>query len=202
MLKQPENPPGGAAPGGSGELGRPWRPFLGVGERGGVRLPQAEQLCAAPVSCLSLVSAMCGFVLQLEDAPRAPHGPKEDQGGCWERGLGGLCPPCATTASGGVCPPAVATTFPLPPDLDSQVSSAGLGTLLTPSEPKSYFQSVSVTKVTLPDGVSVPAGAAGLGGAAGTIPRGLGGLSGLLSLPRPWRSGARCRTAAATARRR
>nr|XP_025974501.1 HCLS1-associated protein X-1 [Dromaius novaehollandiae] len=39
-------------------------------------------------------------------------------------------------------------------DLDSQVSSAGLGTILRPTEPKprSYFQSVSVTKVTLPDG--------------------------------------------------
>ncbi|XP_072702745.1 HCLS1-associated protein X-1 isoform X1 [Ciconia boyciana] len=39
-------------------------------------------------------------------------------------------------------------------DLDSQVSSAGLGTILRPDEPKSrsYFQSVSVTKVTLPDG--------------------------------------------------
>uniref|UniRef100_A0A8B9NLT6 HCLS1-associated protein X-1 n=1 Tax=Accipiter nisus TaxID=211598 RepID=A0A8B9NLT6_9AVES len=40
-------------------------------------------------------------------------------------------------------------------DLDSQVSSTGLGTILRPNEPKShsYFQSVSVTKVTLPDGV-------------------------------------------------
>ncbi|XP_071583357.1 HCLS1-associated protein X-1 isoform X2 [Heliangelus exortis] len=39
-------------------------------------------------------------------------------------------------------------------DLDSQVSSVGLGTILRPQEPKphSYFQSVSVTKVTLPDG--------------------------------------------------
>ncbi|XP_025936618.1 HCLS1-associated protein X-1 [Apteryx rowi] len=39
-------------------------------------------------------------------------------------------------------------------DLDSQVSSAGLGTILQPDEPKprSYFQSVSITKVTLPDG--------------------------------------------------
>ncbi|XP_062453921.1 HCLS1-associated protein X-1 [Rhea pennata] len=39
-------------------------------------------------------------------------------------------------------------------DLDSQVSSAGLGTILRPDEPKprSYFRSISVTKVTLPDG--------------------------------------------------
>ncbi|KAM8986108.1 HCLS1-associated protein X-1 isoform 2-T4 [Ara ararauna] len=39
-------------------------------------------------------------------------------------------------------------------DLDSQVSSAGLSTILRPGEPKahSYFQSISVTKVTLPDG--------------------------------------------------
>lgn len=44
-----------------------------------------------------------------------------------------------------------------PADLDSQVSSAGLGTILRPDEPqpRSYFKSVSVTKVTLPDGVSV-----------------------------------------------
>ncbi|XP_065587266.1 HCLS1-associated protein X-1 isoform X2 [Cyrtonyx montezumae] len=39
-------------------------------------------------------------------------------------------------------------------DLDSQVSSAGLGTILRPQRPapRSYFQSVSVTTVTLPDG--------------------------------------------------
>ncbi|XP_021232399.1 HCLS1-associated protein X-1 [Numida meleagris] len=39
-------------------------------------------------------------------------------------------------------------------DLDSQVSSAGLGTILRPQQPapRSYFQSVSVTTVTLPDG--------------------------------------------------
>ncbi|XP_041253262.1 HCLS1-associated protein X-1 [Onychostruthus taczanowskii] len=83
MLKHPESPPASAAPGSSGDLARPWRPFLG-----------------------------------LEDAPRAPPSLKEDQ------------------------------------DLDSQVSSAGLGTILRPNEPEShsYFQSVSVTKVTLPDG--------------------------------------------------
>ncbi|XP_072214840.1 HCLS1-associated protein X-1 [Excalfactoria chinensis] len=37
-------------------------------------------------------------------------------------------------------------------DLDSHVSSAGLGTILRPQQPRSYFQSVSVTTVTLPDG--------------------------------------------------
>uniref|UniRef100_A0A8C5TUJ0 HCLS1 associated protein X-1 n=1 Tax=Malurus cyaneus samueli TaxID=2593467 RepID=A0A8C5TUJ0_9PASS len=49
---------------------------------------------------------------------------------------------------------AVATISHLPPDLDSQVSSVGLGTILRPDEPKShsYFKSISVTKVTLPDG--------------------------------------------------
>ncbi|XP_052653737.1 HCLS1-associated protein X-1 isoform X1 [Harpia harpyja] len=55
----------------------------------------------------------------------------------------------------------VEDAHPAPPslkedqDLDSQVSSTGLGTILRPNEPKShsYFQSVSVTKVTLPDGV-------------------------------------------------
>uniref|UniRef100_A0A8B9SX82 Uncharacterized protein n=1 Tax=Anas platyrhynchos TaxID=8839 RepID=A0A8B9SX82_ANAPL len=41
-----------------------------------------------------------------------------------------------------------------PADLDSEVSSVGLGTILRPHEPqpRSFFQSVSVTKVTLPDG--------------------------------------------------
>ncbi|KAM9169017.1 LOW QUALITY PROTEIN: HCLS1-associated protein X-1 [Mergus octosetaceus] len=56
--------------------------------------------------------------------------------------------------------PGLEDTRPPPPerredrDLDSQVSSAGLGTILQPHEPQphSYFQSVSVTKVTLPDG--------------------------------------------------
>ncbi|XP_042641007.1 HCLS1-associated protein X-1 [Tyto alba] len=56
--------------------------------------------------------------------------------------------------------PGLEDARPAPPglkedqDLDSQVSSAGLGTILRPEEPKSrsYFQSVSVTKVTLPDG--------------------------------------------------
>uniref|UniRef100_A0A663EIN3 HCLS1 associated protein X-1 n=1 Tax=Aquila chrysaetos chrysaetos TaxID=223781 RepID=A0A663EIN3_AQUCH len=55
----------------------------------------------------------------------------------------------------------VEDAHPAPPslkedqDLDSQVFSTGLGTILRPNEPKShsYFQSISVTKVTLPDGV-------------------------------------------------
>ena len=38
-------------------------------------------------------------------------------------------------------------------DLDSQVSQEGLGPVLQP-QPKSYFKSVSVTKITKPDGVS------------------------------------------------
>ncbi|XP_025068425.1 HCLS1-associated protein X-1 [Alligator sinensis] len=50
--------------------------------------------------------------------------------------------------------------LPVPPalkedrDLDSQVSSGGLETILRPSEPKSHscFQSVSITTVTRPDG--------------------------------------------------
>uniref|UniRef100_A0A8C8TYT2 HCLS1 associated X-1 n=1 Tax=Peromyscus maniculatus bairdii TaxID=230844 RepID=A0A8C8TYT2_PERMB len=37
-------------------------------------------------------------------------------------------------------------------DLDSQVSQEGLGPLLQP-QPKSYFKSISVTKITKPDGV-------------------------------------------------
>lgn len=38
-------------------------------------------------------------------------------------------------------------------DLDSKVSQEGLGPVLQP-QPKSYFKSVSVTKITRPDGVS------------------------------------------------
>ncbi|CAH6910226.1 Hax1 [Phodopus roborovskii] len=38
------------------------------------------------------------------------------------------------------------------PDLDSQVSQEGLGPLLQP-QPKPYFKSISVTKITKPDGV-------------------------------------------------
>lgn len=45
-------------------------------------------------------------------------------------------------------------------DLDSQVSSGGLDQILTPapSQPKmrSFYKSVSVTKVVRPDGVSDP----------------------------------------------
>ncbi|XP_063001669.1 HCLS1-associated protein X-1 [Elgaria multicarinata webbii] len=37
-------------------------------------------------------------------------------------------------------------------DLDSHVTSKGLETILLPSQPRSYFKSVSVTKVVAPDG--------------------------------------------------
>ncbi|XP_070622845.1 HCLS1-associated protein X-1 [Erythrolamprus reginae] len=37
-------------------------------------------------------------------------------------------------------------------DLDSQVTSRGLQAILTPAQPRSYFKSVSVTKVMGPDG--------------------------------------------------
>ncbi|POI20121.1 hypothetical protein CIB84_016132 [Bambusicola thoracicus] len=45
---------------------------------------------------------------------------------------------------------------PLPAvgEVEPEVSSAGLGTILRPRQPRSYFQSVSVTTVTLPDGDS------------------------------------------------
>lgn len=62
----------------------------------------------------------------------------------------------------------------LPADLDSQVSSAGLSTILRPRQPRSYFQSVSVTTVTLPDGVSAARSHAvreGWGGPELTEPR-------------------------------
>ena len=99
-----------------------------------------------------------------------------------------------------------------PTDLDSQVSSAGLGTILRPDEPKcrSYFQSVSVTKVTLPDGVSVPCGCShGSWVTWGHRPRRKEQspgwwrrFSGLGVLRRQWRSAGPCRTARAAGRRR
>lgn len=138
------------------------------------------QCCPSVALCLPLLASVVrGFVLQLEDAHRAPPGLKEDQGRCWKLGLGGLCPPCSTTCAAtasGAYPCAAATILHLPPDLDSQVSSVGLETILRPNEPKShsYFRSVSVTKVTLPDGVSVPADTAGLWETWGHRPRGQG----------------------------
>lgn len=103
-----------------------------------------------------------GFALQLDNVPPAPPGLREDQGECQEQGPGGSAfpvLPVPTATAGGAHPGAAATDSLCPADLDSQVSSVGLGTILRPDEPKShsYFQSVSVTKVTLPDGVSVPA---------------------------------------------
>lgn len=55
------------------------------------------------------------------------------------------------------------TNFPLSPDLDSAVSSGGLDQILSPpaarapSQPRirSFFQSVTVTKVVKPDGVRI-----------------------------------------------
>ncbi|XP_055552779.1 HCLS1-associated protein X-1 isoform X1 [Falco cherrug] len=126
MLKQPDAPsavPGG--PEGARDPPRPWRPFLGVGEGSAISGSAAVGACHRGVGpcvpatgCFASPSPARGFALQLDDAPPASPGPKEDQ------------------------------------DLDSHVSSAGLGTILKPDEPKSrsYFQSVSVTKVTLPDG--------------------------------------------------
>lgn len=92
-------------------------------------------------------------------------------------------PACATTGC-EACTPAADTILHLPPDLDSEVSSVGLGTILRPNKPKShsYFQSVSVTKVTLPDGVSVPAGAERRD--LETLSLWLGSLSGLHTLHR------------------
>lgn len=57
-------------------------------------------------------------------------------------------------------------------DLDSQVSQEGLGPVLQP-QPKSYFKSVSVTKITKPDGVSWKRGV------EGTVARGCHGESNL-----------------------
>ncbi|KAM6106489.1 HCLS1-associated protein X-1 [Pterocles gutturalis] len=78
---------------------------------------------------------------QPEAAPGGPEGPS-DPTGPWRPFLGLPDPPLA--------PPALKEDQ----DLDSQVSSAGLGTILRPKEPPSrlFFQSVSVTRVTLPDG--------------------------------------------------
>lgn len=57
-------------------------------------------------------------------------------------------------------------------DLDSQVSQEGLGPVLQPQR-KSYFKSISVTKITKPDGVSWKRGI------EGTVARGCRGESNL-----------------------
>ncbi|XP_019382267.1 PREDICTED: HCLS1-associated protein X-1 isoform X2 [Gavialis gangeticus] len=96
-------------------------------------------------------------MLKYPDGP-CPWTPVEDpdSGGCLGDGAGPAAPgrrPWQPFAG-------LKDTHPLLPalkedrDLDSQVSSAGLETILRPSEPKSHscFQSVSITTVTRPDG--------------------------------------------------
>jgi len=156
MLKQPDSPDPSTAPGGpegSGDPARPWRPFLGVGEgSASCGLSRSGPCRGVAVPRFAAASPARGFALQLEDDRLAPPALKEDQGGCQERGHGVSGLPHAASPR---CCRHLASS---PADLDSQVSSAGLGTILRPDEPasRSYFQSVSVTKVTLPDGVSVP----------------------------------------------
>uniref|UniRef100_A0A8B9SWN2 HCLS1-associated protein X-1 n=1 Tax=Anas platyrhynchos TaxID=8839 RepID=A0A8B9SWN2_ANAPL len=83
-----------------------------------------------------------------EGSPPAAAAPR--CAGRTEVGAGGA------SCMGGSGPGAPSPRSPCgpPADLDSEVSSVGLGTILRPHEPqpRSFFQSVSVTKVTLPDG--------------------------------------------------
>lgn len=142
------------------------------------RLNSVSQLCAvAPVWCFAS-RHWCHWYVALSCSWKMLIGlllaSRKIKVGAQSRGWGGLCPPCSTYlcchSLWGVSPCCI---LHLPPDLDSQVSSEGLETILRPNEPKShsYFQSVSVTKVTLPDGVSVPARAAGLWETWGHHPR-------------------------------
>ncbi|KAM9368259.1 HCLS1-associated protein X-1 isoform 1-T2 [Phaethornis superciliosus] len=86
--------------------------------------------------------ALRDSMLKDPESPRTPGPEPRDPARPWRPFLGLEDP--------GPAPPALKEDQ----DLDSQVSSVGLGTILRPQEPKphSYFQSVSVTKVTLPDG--------------------------------------------------
>lgn len=168
MLKHPDSPAPGTSPGGpegAGDPVRPWRPFSGVGEGSaycgfgcGSRwslpvwchvLPPRHQCVALPCSWMTLTRLLLTSRKTKVGAGNGAAGSL--------RSL--LYLPVLLQPSGHV-PTLPSPSHISPADLDSQVSSAGLGTILRPDEPKShsYFQSVSVTKVTLPDGVSVPCG--------------------------------------------
>lgn len=124
MLKEPEGP------------ARQWEPRPAVGEEepggggGGLVGLRWAPLTAPPLPC----------------SWRSPRRPPRDKRRTAVGAVGGW--------GLGLTPPPTALSQLLPADLDSQVSSAGLGTILRPRQPRSYFQSVSVTTVTLPDGVS------------------------------------------------
>lgn len=219
MLKHPDSLAPDASPGASeraSEPARPWRPFLGVGEgsasrglsHGGHRslllrcraLPPHHQQVALPCRWKTLT-----WLLRAS---------RKTKVGARSRAAGSLPSPLyqlTLLQPSGCVPTLLSLSFISPADLDSQVSSTGLGTILRPNEPKShsYFQSVSVTKVTLPDGVSVPCRCSnGLWVTWGHRPwcreQSLGWWhpSGLGALRRWWRSAGPCRTARAARRQR
>uniref|UniRef100_A0A8D0EX81 HCLS1 associated protein X-1 n=1 Tax=Strix occidentalis caurina TaxID=311401 RepID=A0A8D0EX81_STROC len=162
MLKHPDSPAPSASPGGpegTGDPAWPWRPFPGVGEGSACRghgwgghgrlrarghaLPPRHRRVALPCSWKMLTRLLL-----------ASRKTKVGAGsGATDSLPSPLRPPAPPELSGRV-PTLLSPSCISPADLDSQVSSAGLGTILRPDEPKSrsYFQSVSVTKVTLPDG--------------------------------------------------
>lgn len=100
------------------------------------------------------------LLLQFDDTwPVTPHSrAREDNGKSGGRGhLPALWCPSLKFLSATFVPFFALDSFLFPfcalLDLDSQVSQEGLGPVLQP-QPKSYFKSVSVTKITKPDGVS------------------------------------------------
>uniref|UniRef100_A0A8B9ZFJ5 Uncharacterized protein n=1 Tax=Anas platyrhynchos TaxID=8839 RepID=A0A8B9ZFJ5_ANAPL len=140
MLKHPDGPEGSRDP------ARPWSLLPEVGG-GGPALPggalgwRSPPRVLAPGSGDRCLALPCSW-RTLARPPRSAGRTKVGAGGASRMGGSGLGAPSPCSPCG---PPA---------DLDSEVSSAGLGTILRPHEPqpRSYFQSVSVTKVTLPDG--------------------------------------------------
>ena len=220
MLKQPDSPAPSASPGGperAGDPARPWRPFLGVGEGSASHGLGCGGRRSLPSRCRALpprhrrVALPCSW----KTLPWLLLASRKTKVGAGSGAAGSLPSPLylpALPQPSGRVPALLSPSRISPTDLDSQVSSAGLGTILRPDEPKcrSYFQSVSVTKVTLPDGVSVPCGCShGSWVTWGHRPRrkeqSLGWwrcFSGLGVLRRRWRSAGPCRTARAAGRRR
>uniref|UniRef100_A0A8C0BWR3 HCLS1 associated protein X-1 n=1 Tax=Buteo japonicus TaxID=224669 RepID=A0A8C0BWR3_9AVES len=163
MLKHPDSPAPGASPGVSeraSEPARPWRPFLGVGEGSVSRGLSHGGHWSLLLRCHALpphhwhVALPCRWKTLTWLLPAS----RKTKVGARSRAAGSLPSPLyqlTLLQPLGCVPTLLSLSFISPADLDSQVSSTGLGTILRPNEPKShsYFQSVSVTKVTLPDGV-------------------------------------------------
>lgn len=128
--------------------------FLGRGDLGGV-----WGLCPFKLRMEGIFSpTLCGFfyswmtfglwlpILEPERTMVSLEGGHVFHGVVLEVSSSHTCPAFFFPLSPGFCLSAL-------PDLDSQVSQEGLGPLLQP-QPKSYFKSISVTKITKPDGVS------------------------------------------------